>query len=47
MSGQLIENKSNLTLDVLKLNTAEYTSGTYLIEVVTPYGKTERTFIVE
>jgi hypothetical protein len=47
LSGQLVETKSNLTADVLTLNTTDFKAGTYFIEVVTPYGKVERKFIVE
>ncbi len=47
ISGQLIENKTNLTADVLKLNTTEYKAGTYLIEVETPFGKATKSFIIE
>lgn len=47
LAGQVVDTKSNVTLDVLKVNTADFKAGTYLIEVETPYGKTERTFIVE
>lgn len=47
LAGQVVDTKSNVTLDVLKVNTADFKAGTYLIEVETPYGKTEQTFIVE
>ncbi|MNK02313.1 Extracellular ribonuclease precursor [compost metagenome] len=47
LSGQVIEKNANLTLDVLKLNTSDFKAGTYLIEVETPYGKANQTFIVE
>ncbi|AEA44723.1 endonuclease [Fluviicola taffensis] len=47
LSGQVIEEKANLTSDLLKLNTTDFNTGTYLIEVETPYGKVSRTFIVE
>ncbi len=47
ISGQLIENKTNLTADVLKLNTTEFKAGTYLIEVETPFGKATKSFIIE
>lgn len=47
LAGQTIEKNANLTLDVLKLNTSDFKAGTYLIEVETPYGKANQTFIVE
>lgn len=47
LSGQVIETKTNLSADVLKLTTTEYKAGTYLIEVETPFGKATRSFIIE
>jgi endonuclease I len=47
IGGQVIDTKSDLTADVLELNTAVYAPGTYIIYVNTPFGASQRTFIVE
>lgn len=47
VSGQKMEKNNLVQLDVLKVNTSDYSPGTYLIQVETPFGKAQRTFIVE
>lgn len=47
MDGKVVASVSNTTADVLELNTTGYAKGSYLITVTTPFGTTQRTFIVE
>lgn len=47
MDGKVVDGKSGMQADVLELNLNTYAKGAYMIYVTTPYGKTQKTFIVE
>jgi len=47
LSGRIIQAQSQISLPVLILDAQAFQAGKYLLSVHTPYGKTQRSFIVE
>ena len=47
MQGRSILSAEQVELSLLEIDASSFTSGSYIIEVTTPYGKVQRKFIVE
>jgi hypothetical protein len=47
MQGRVIKSSSNVQVPVLELETTEFKSGMYMINVGTEYGSVQREFIIE
>lgn len=47
IQGRTIRSESNIELPLLEVDVNDFTTGSYIIEVETPFGKVQRKFIVE
>lgn len=47
MQGRTVRSENNIELPKLELNVNEFTKGSYIIDVETPFGNIQRKFIVE
>jgi HKD family nuclease len=47
MQGRSVLSADQVELPLLEIDATNFTSGSYIIEVTTPFGKVQRKFIVE